>query len=107
MLGQSGELNATFVHRREHHGDAGKQLGSVTLDKGRRRRTNAYNEVGLLLSEQRAEVTDERNLRVCILETSRHKRMVSDGQLPGRLPLQLAANGFGIFTPGLEILPKG
>src|SRR5262245_11651514 len=106
MLGQSEELNATFFHRREHHGYAGKELRSVTLDKGSRRRTNAYNEIRLLLSEQRAEVTDEMNLRVFILETSRHKRMVSDVQLPRRLPLQFAANGLGIFAPRLEILPK-
>ena len=76
ILGECGELNATFVHRREHHGGVGKELWSVTLDKDGRRRTDAYNEVRLLFSEERAEIGDERNLRVFIAGTGRHKRMV-------------------------------
>ena len=107
ILGECGELNATFIHRREHHRGVGKELWSVTLDKGGRRRTDAYNEVRLLFSEERAEIRDERNLRVFIAGTGRHKRMVSDVQLPRRLPLQLAANGPGILAPGFEILTKG
>ena len=78
----------------------------MTLDKGGRRRTDAYNEVRLLFSEERAEIRDERNLRVFIAGTGRHKRMVSDVELPRRLPLQLASNGSGIFAPGLEVLTK-
>jgi hypothetical protein len=78
----------------------------VVLDKDSRRRSDAYNQVRLLFSEERAEIRDERNLRVFIPIPGRHKRMVSDVQLPRRLPLQLAANGPGIFAPGLEILAK-
>ena len=85
----------------------GKELWSVTLDKGGCRCTDAYNEVRLLFSEERAEIRDERNLRVFIAGTGRHKRMVSDVQLPRRLPLQLAANGPGILAPGFELLTKG
>src|SRR6185503_14880629 len=107
ILGEFGELNATFFHRREHHGDVGKEVRAVTLDKDSRGRTDAYNEVRLLFSEERAEIRDERNLWVFIPGTGRHKRMVSDVELPRRLPLQLAANGFGVFAPGLEILTKG
>jgi hypothetical protein len=106
VSGESGELNATFIHSRQHHWGLGKELWSVTLEKGSCRRTDAYNEVGRLGGEERAEIRDERYVRVLIAGTGRHQRMVKDVQLPRRLSLQLVADGSGIFAPRLEIAAK-
>ena len=78
----------------------------MTLYEDSGRRTDAYYEIRLVFSEERAEIRDERNFRVFIAGTGRHKRMISDVELPRRLPLQLAANGPGVFAPRLEILTK-
>jgi len=79
----------------------------VALDKGGCRCTDAYNEVGRLISEERAKVRNEGYFRVFVAGTSRHKRVISDVELPRRLPLQLTPNGLCIFAPGPEIPAKG
>ena len=47
----------------------GTELCAVALDKGGRRRTDAYNEVRWLFGEQRTKICRENNFRVFIAGT--------------------------------------
>src|SRR5262249_27027523 len=66
VLGKPGELNATFVHCRQHHRGGGKELWPVMLNEGGRRRTDAYNDVGRLCGQERPEIRYEGNVSVLI-----------------------------------------
>ena len=61
--GESGIFNATLVHCREHHGGAGKEILTVSLNKRRRRRADAHNQVGRLFAIEGTEIRDERRLQ--------------------------------------------
>jgi len=57
--GNSGIPNATLFHRRENHRGGGKELLPVTLDKGDRGGTEAYNNVWWVPRMERTQILDE------------------------------------------------
>jgi hypothetical protein len=50
-----------------------------------------------------AEVSGERALRVYVVGTGRHERMLLDVEGPWRLPNQFRLDDLGVFAPWLEI----
>ena len=79
---QIGILNATLLHRREHHGRVGEELLPVALDKGDSGRAEAHNQVERAYGMQGTEILDEWSLRVFIAGTGTHERMLCDLQRP-------------------------
>ena len=63
---EHGELHAPLVHRRKHHGGAGKQILPMPLHERGRRRADAYDQVERFLGMEGAKVLDKRRLGVFI-----------------------------------------